>query len=165
MALLGKFDVNCLPPGEKHPAVRPGRAVQFGRSLPKSGRDRPQGHFPDNATEKHACHVWCWPALPKKPGSAYATTFSTWTEKQKPQAPRPTRSLQKNAGSAPAVQCSRSLRKGLRDRLQGHDRGMAWKNKSRMPCFVQTGAPCKGQGAPRRRPFQPGWKNKSTLSH
>ena len=21
-------------------------------------------------TEKHACHVWCRPALPKKPGSA-----------------------------------------------------------------------------------------------
>jgi len=49
----------------------------------------------------------------------------------------------KSAGSAPAVQCSRSLRKSLRDRLQFHDRGMLRKNKSRMPCFVQTGAPQK----------------------
>ena len=63
------------------------------------------------------------------------------------------------AASAPAVQCSRSLRKGLRDRLQGHDRGMPRKNKSRMPRFVLIGAPCKGQGAPSRRPFQPGRKS------
>ena len=34
-------------------------------------------------------------------------------------------------------------------------------HKCRMPCFVQTGAPCKGQGAARRRPFQSGRKNKS----
>ena len=65
----------------------------------------------------------------------------------------------KSAGSAPAVQCSRSLRKSLRDRLQGHDRDMPRKNKSRMPCFVLTGAPCKGQGAPSRQPFQPGRKS------
>ena len=65
----------------------------------------------------------------------------------------------KSAGSAPAVQCSRSLRKGLRDRLQGHARGIPRKNKSRMPRFVQTGAPCKGQGAPSRRPFQSGRKS------
>jgi len=83
MALLGKLDVNCLPPEEKHPTVRPKRAVP----------------------------------------------------------------------------CSRSLRKGLRDRLQVHYRGMPRKNKSRMPCFVQTGAPCKGQGAPSRRPFQSGRKS------
>jgi len=57
------------------------------------------------------------------------------------------------------VQRSRSLRKGLRDRLQGHYRGMPRKNKSRMPCFVQTGAPCKGQRAPSRRPSQPGLKS------
>jgi hypothetical protein len=30
MALSGKFDVNCLPPGKKPPAVRPGRAVLTG---------------------------------------------------------------------------------------------------------------------------------------
>jgi hypothetical protein len=71
----------------------------------------------------------------------------------------------KSAGSAPAVQCSRSLSKSLRDRLQGHDRGMPRKNKCRMPCFVQTGAPCKGQGAPSRRPFQPGRENKSRKHH
>jgi hypothetical protein len=66
-------------------------------------------------------------------------------------------------GSAPAVQRSRSLRKSLRDRLQVHYRGIPRKNKNRMPCFVQTGAPCKGQGAPSRRPFQPGRKsNKDT---
>jgi len=65
----------------------------------------------------------------------------------------------KSAGSAPAVECSRSLRKGLRDRLQVHYRGMPRKNKSRMPCFVQIGAPCKGQGAHSRRPFQSGRKS------
>ena len=30
MALLGKLDVNCLPPGKKPPAVRPERAVLSG---------------------------------------------------------------------------------------------------------------------------------------
>jgi len=30
MALFGKLDVNCLPPGEKHPTVRPGRVVLTG---------------------------------------------------------------------------------------------------------------------------------------
>jgi hypothetical protein len=29
-----------------------GFEVPFGRSLPKSGRDRPQGHFPESTTEK-----------------------------------------------------------------------------------------------------------------
>jgi hypothetical protein len=31
--------------------------------------------------------------------------------------------------------------------------------KARMPCVVQTAAPCKSQGAARRRPFQSGRKS------
>jgi len=42
MALSGKLDLNSLPPGEKRPTVRPGRAVQFGPSLRKGLRDGPQ---------------------------------------------------------------------------------------------------------------------------
>ena len=47
----------------------------------------------------------------------------------------------KSAGSAPAVQCSRSLRKSLRDRLQGHDRGMPRKNKCRMHVSCRPALP------------------------
>jgi len=55
MALLGKLDVNCLPPGEKHPTVRPGRAVQFGPSLRKCLRDGPQ--VPYLGTPRKSMHA------------------------------------------------------------------------------------------------------------
>ena len=150
-----------------------GFEVPFGRSLPKSGRDRPQFHFPESATEKPRRHVRCrsgghsaalrdrlqvndW-RTPRQ--STHATCSvdrrspkSRGAPMRRPfQSGRKTKAASatayalpaKSAGSAPAVQCSRSLRKSLRDRLQGHYRGMPRKNKSRMPCFVQTGAPEK----------------------
>ena len=133
--------------------VQPGRgSLSAGHSA--TGRDRPQVTIEN---KKSRCHVVLTGA-PQKAGERLGDDLFSLDEKQKPQAPRPTLPA-KSAGSAPAVQCSRSLRKSLRDRLQGHDRGMPRKNKSRMPCFVLTGAPCKGQGAPSRRPFQSGRKS------
>jgi len=79
---------------------------------------------------------------PRKAGERLGDDLFSLDETQMPQAPRPTRSLQR-PGSVPAVQRSRSLRKSQRDRLQGHDRETPRKNKSNMPCFVLTGAPQK----------------------
>jgi hypothetical protein len=109
--------------------------VPFGRSLPKSGRDRPQCHFPESATEKprrreqilsgghsaalldrlqvhdrgtprKSTHAMCGAdrRSPKSRGAPRRRPFQPGRRKQKPQAPRPTRSLQKEQGAL--RQCS-----------------------------------------------------------
>jgi hypothetical protein len=81
------------------------------------------------------------------------TTFSAGTKKQKPQAPRPTRSLQKAQGARRRCSAAGHSAKAYVTGCK------ATIGVCHMPCFVLIGAPCKGQGAPSRRPFQSGRKS------
>jgi hypothetical protein len=113
-------------------------------ALPKS-RERSGDDLLRRSNEKKNSRL---PSLvlagaPQKTGERLGDDLFSLDEKTKAASATAYALPAKSAGSAPAVQCSRSLRKGLRDRLQGHDRGMPRKNKCRMPCFVLAGAPQK----------------------